>query len=88
MNLKIDLKSLLSGVAAGVGVTIALGASTNSTPSGRFQITGTANYLAVIDSETGQVWAGNFNQLGQGSPGFDFRNCPQSSGDLFRPKPQ
>ena len=76
----------LFGFAAGICLMFALGASSTSTPPGRFQITGAANYLAVIDTETGQVWAGNFNQLGQGTPGMEFRNCPQSPGDLFRPK--
>ncbi len=80
------IKGGLFGFAAGVALTLALGASTTSTPPGRFQITGTANYLAVIDTETGQVWAGNFNQLGQGAPGMDFKNGPQSTGDFFRSK--
>ncbi len=84
MNLAV--KSALGGFAAGVVITLGLGASTTSTPPGRFQMTGAANYLAVIDTQTGQVWAGNFNQLGPGAPGLEFRNCPQSTGDLFRAK--
>ena len=80
------IKGSLFGFAAGLAVTLAIGASTTSTPPGRFQITGADNYFAVIDTETGQVWAGNFNQLGQGAPAVEFKNCPQSTGDFFRPK--
>lgn len=76
----------LGGFAAGVALMLGLGASSTSTPPGRFQITSAANYVAVIDTETGQVWAGNFNQLGPGAPALEFRNCPQSTGDLFRSK--
>jgi hypothetical protein len=84
--MKIDIKSALGGIAIGMGIMLALGASTSSTPPGRFQITGAANYLAVVDTETGRVWAGNFNQLGPASPALEFRNCPQSSGDFFKTK--
>ena len=79
------MKGAVCGFAVGVGITLALGAATES--SGRFQITSASNYMAVIDTHTGQVWAGNFNQLGPSSPAMDFRTCPQSSGDFFKPKP-
>lgn len=84
--MKVSIKSALCGFAVGIGIMLAIGASSTSTSSGRFQITGSANYLAVIDTETGQVWAGNFNQLGQSAPALEFKNCPQSIGDLLRPK--
>ena len=80
------MTSALCGFAAGVVVTFALGASNTSSSVGRFQITAAANYLAVVDTQTGQVWAGNFNQLGPGASALEFRNCPQSSGDLFKSK--
>ncbi len=82
----IDMKSIFCGFVAGVGITLALGASTTSTGPGRFQITGAANYLAVIDTQTGKVWAGNFNQLGPGAQGMEFRTCPQSNGEFFKAK--
>ncbi len=78
--------SAVAGFLAGIGLTLALGASNGSNSSGRFQITSAANYLAVRDTQTGQVWAGNFNQLGPGAPAIEFRNCPQSVGDVFRSK--
>ncbi len=80
------IKSALGGFAAGVGITLALGAAATTNSTGRYQITAASNYLAVIDTLTGQVWAGNFNQLGQGSMAMEFKNCPQNVGDLFRPK--
>lgn len=83
--MKKNVTSALCGFGLGIGVTLALGASTASAPA-RFQITAAANYLAVIDTVTGQVWAGNFNQLGPSGAALDFRNCPQSSGDFFKPK--
>jgi len=86
-NLSLDAKTLLFGVAIGVGIMFVVGAST-STPPGRYQITSAGNYLAVLDSETGQVWAGNFNQQGTNAAAVPFKNCPQSSGDVFHPKSQ
>ena len=83
-----NVKIGLGGFILGVGLTLALGAATNSTTHGRFQITSAANYVAVVDTETGQVWAGNFNQLGPGAQGLEFRNCPQSGGDFFSAKPR
>ena len=84
--MKATIRSALCGFAVGVGITLALGASSASSSAGRFQITAAANYLAVIDTQTGQVWAGNFNQLGQAAPALEFRNCPQYNGDLFKAK--
>lgn len=84
--MKTNMKSALCGFAIGVGITLAVGASNGSRSPGRFQITAAANYLAVVDTETGQVWAGNFNQLGPGGAALDFRTCPQSMGEFFRAK--
>lgn len=81
------IKGGLGGFVLGVGLTLALGAGTNSNSNGRFQITSAANYMAVLDTETGQVWAGNFNQLGPGGAALEFRNCPQAGGDFFGAKP-
>ena len=80
------IKSALCGFAVGVGVMLALGAASNSSPNGRFQITAAGNYMGVVDTVTGQVWAGNFNQLGPSGPPLDFRTCPQSNGDFFKSK--
>lgn len=83
--MKNNITSALCGFGLGIGVTLALGASTSSAP-GRFQIAAGANYMGVIDTITGQVWAGNFNQLGPSGAALEFRNCPQSSGDFFKSK--
>ncbi len=80
------IASGLCGFGVGIGLMLCLGAGSNPSPSGRFQITAAANYMAVIDTGTGQVWAGNFNQLGPASPALEFRSCPQSSGDFFKAK--
>ncbi len=79
-------KGALGGFAVGVGLMLALGASSPSSSTGRFQITAAANYMAVLDTQTGQVWAGNFNQLGPGGQALEFRTCPQAGGEFFRPK--
>ncbi len=81
-----SIQGALCGFAAGVGIMLAIGASNNSSAPGRFQITAAANYMAVLDTTTGQVWAGNFNQLGPAAAAMDFRNCPQSGADFFKAK--
>ncbi len=84
--MKKTVTSALCGFGLGIAVTLALGAASTVPTSARFQIAAAANYMAVIDTITGQVWAGNFNQLGPNGSALDFRNCPQSSGDFFKPK--
>ena len=85
-NVTIDVKSLVVGVAIGLGIMFGLGAST-SVSSGRYQITSSGIYLAVLDSETGQVWAGNFVPPTANAAAV-FKNCPQSNGELFHVKSQ
>ncbi len=82
------IQGWIGGFILGIGLTLALGAANNSNSNGRFQITSAANYMAVLDTETGQVWAGNFNQLGPGAAGLEFRNCPQAGSDFFSIKPR
>jgi hypothetical protein len=86
MNIRIDLKSLLCGLTLGVLATLAIGATTAPYQGGRFQIAGAANFFMVVDTSTGQVWGGNFNQLAQGTPAQEFKTCAQSSGDFFQSK--
>lgn len=80
------IKWALCGFGAGVGIMFATGAANSTSGTGRFQITAAANYMAVVDTTTGQVWAGNFNQLGPAAAAMDFKNCPQSGADFFRAK--
>ncbi len=80
------MKYALYGFVAGAAIMVAVGASNNPSGPGRFQITAAANYMAVLDTVTGQVWAGNFNQLGPAAGAMEFRTCPQGSGDFFKVK--
>ena len=68
MNKKIDIKSVLIGLGAGVLAMLALAAATSSGPIGRYQIAGTASHGLVIDTTTGQVWS---EYLPQGGGGVD-----------------
>ena len=56
MNIKIDLKSALAGLVAGVIITFSVGAASSSGPLGRYQIAGTPGHGMVLDTVTGQVW--------------------------------
>lgn len=73
---KLDLKSALVGVAAGVALTLCLGATTSTLSGsvGRFQMGATAGHAFVIDTATGKVWAGNFPAHMSISTDKDFRN--------------
>ncbi len=62
MNMKIDLKSTLLGLALGVLALVALGAGSPSSQVGRYRLAGSTPYFLLVDSETGKVWAGNFQQ--------------------------
>lgn len=58
--MKIDLKNLVLGFAAGVGAMLLSGATT-STPPGRYQVAGSPPLFLLVDTTTGRVWMGNFN---------------------------
>ena len=60
MNLKLDLKSIVAGLVLGVVVMCAVGAGTPKTDTGRYRLAGSTPYFLLVDSVTGQVWAGNF----------------------------
>jgi len=64
MNTKIDLKSALVGLGAGVLATLAIGAASMSNPTGRFQIAGALNYFLIVDTTTGKVWTANMGTSG------------------------
>jgi hypothetical protein len=77
MNLKIDRKSALCGLAIGVIITLGIGAADSpSNAVGRYQVAGSLNYFLIIDTATGKVWTGNFPS--NGSRGAD--------ADFFEPK--
>lgn len=62
MNTKIDLKSTLLGLALGVLGLLALGAASPSSQIGRYRLTGSTPYFLLVDTVTGKVWSGNFQQ--------------------------
>jgi hypothetical protein len=72
MNRKIDLKSVLMGTIIGIAVTVAIGATTNSQPFGRFQVGCTGNHAIILDTATGQAWTGFFSSSGGRSDGERF----------------
>ena len=52
--MKLNIKSVLMGIAAGVLATLVIGATDLSTnPIGRYQIAGGAGFFVVIDTATG-----------------------------------
>ena len=59
MNTKIDPKSALIGLAAGVLVMLSIAAAPApaSGPAGRYQIAGTASHGMILDTATGQAWS-------------------------------
>lgn len=75
MNTKIDIKSALIGLGAGVLITLAIAAASSPTAVGRFQIAGTGNQGLVLDTVTGQVWCGYFSST-----------SGRTDGDFFQPK--
>ncbi len=64
MKTKIDIKSAMLGLGAGVIVTLTVAAASSSgTPVGRYQIVGTAQQgggseCFIIDTAYGKVWKG------------------------------
>jgi hypothetical protein len=75
MNVKIDIKSALLGLALGIAATVAVAATTSSGSVGRYQIAGTANHGLVLDTITGQVWSA-----------FFLPNEGKTDPDYFQPK--
>jgi hypothetical protein len=57
MQKKIDIKSMVLGVVLGTAVMLSVAAATTqSSSSGRFQLTVADGYIVKIDTTTGQVW--------------------------------
>lgn len=71
MKTKIDIKSALLGLLAGIAAMLATGASSSSHTVGRYQVGGTASQGFVIDTVTGQVWT-RFTPSESGSSDNDF----------------
>jgi len=79
MNTKIDIKSALVGLGAGVLVALVVAAASSGSSAGRYQITstgqnGNGSECFVIDTVSGKVWAASIPP-----------NC-QSASDFFQPK--
>jgi hypothetical protein len=53
MSNKIDAKSVLIGLLAGVAATLVVGAAYPSRQVGRYQVAGAANHAVIMDTVTG-----------------------------------
>ena len=69
---KLDLKSALLGLIAGVVIMVALGAAPSIGPVGRYQVAGTASHAIIVDTQTGKAWTAFFQQHG-GNTDADFK---------------
>ncbi len=76
MKTKIDIKSALVGLSAGLLVTLVVAASTSSGNSvGRYQITsagqgGNGSECFIIDTMNGKVWTAAVSPNCDTTPGF------------------
>jgi hypothetical protein len=62
MNTKIDIKSAVFGLGAGVLVMLGIAAMPSSRDAnGRYQVAGVGNHGLVLDTATGQVWRAYFS---------------------------
>jgi hypothetical protein len=71
MKTRIDIKSVLIGLLAGIAAMLAVGASSSTPVVGRYQVGGTASQGFVVDTVTGQVWT-RFTPSGSGTSDNDF----------------
>ena len=71
MNGKIDTKSILIGLLAGVAVTLVVGAALPINQVGHYQVAGAGNHAVIIDTVTGQVWQSYMPPM-EGSTDADF----------------
>lgn len=73
MNLKIDLKSALCGLAVGVVAVFAIGAADSpSSPVGKYQAAGGSGFFLIVDTTSGKAWFANVaaNNLTRMDTGF------------------
>ena len=73
MNTKIDMRSALVGLCAGVLVTLAIGAASSGPGAvGRYQIGGTSTHAIILDTANGETWFKHFPaHAGYTSPDFE-----------------
>lgn len=78
MNIKIDRKSALAGIAVGILAMLVIGAGTPSSEAGRYQVVGagTPSVFVMVDTETGRAWMANgtVNQLRSDADFFNKKN--------------
>jgi hypothetical protein len=60
MNIKIDWKSTLLGLALGIIAMLALGATVSTSP-GRYQVAATPSLALMVDTATGKTWLMHFD---------------------------
>src|SRR6266550_1656981 len=69
MNMKIDLKSGLCGLAFGIVAMLAIGAGTSSDQTGRYQVaignsSNGSGVVVMVDTQTGKAWGATFKKTG------------------------
>ncbi len=67
MNLKLNLKSALLGLAVGVIAMLVVAATDSPNPVGRYQVAAGSGFITIVDTTTGQAWGAN---LAAPAPGF------------------
>jgi hypothetical protein len=76
MKTQINIKSAFYGLVVGVLATLAIGAGTYSSATGRYQIATEGNVALVIDTQTGKVWMQSWPTV----------NGLKNDADFFDPK--
>jgi len=72
MKTQINFKSALCGLVAGVLATLAIGAGTYSSATGRYQVATEGNVALVIDTQTGKVWMKGWQSMNDLKNNADF----------------
>jgi hypothetical protein len=73
MKITIDLRSAVIGLVLGVVLMFTLGATIEgptgrpTSPTGRYQATGTSFHAVIIDTTTGEAWTAHLPEHGGGA---------------------
>ena len=65
---RIDVKSLVIGLFLGLLVLLVLGAASQSSENGRYQITTNNKRNVIVDTRTGHTWSMGTNYVDFGTP--------------------
>ena len=75
---RLDTKSLLAGLLAGVLLTFTLGADAGGDRGqvGRFQVAGAGEYAVVLDTATGRTWTEHGANIHRSGKNFNDPKLP------------